>query len=291
MITSMTGFGRGLARGRAGTITVELRSVNHRFLEVVIHAPTPLQLQEDRVRETVRRRLRRGRITGTVTWQPAASGATRVHLDAALARAYHRQIQQLAKQLRLAGPVTLEQVLSLPRIAVVETEDQRQAWAPLIERAAAQAATQLVRMRAREGRALAREVLNYVESVEDAVTAISARAPAVVEDHRARLQRRLQELAPDAAIEPQRLAAEVALFAANADIAEELARLRSHLAQFRRAVAATGEQGRTLDFMAQEMFRETNTIGAKANDYTITSHVIAIKGALEKIREQIQNVE
>ena len=291
MIRSMTGFGRGRAGSRDGAITVELRSVNHRFLEVVPHLPSALQGHDERVRDVVRQTLRRGRITCAVTFQPAGSRAVRVQLDAALARRYQQELTRLARRLRLTAPVTLEQLLALPKVLVIESPDQTHALWPLLERALQRAVQQLARMRAKEGQATARDVLRHLARLGRSLEAIAARAPHVVTEHRARLERRLQELAPMLTVEPQRIAAEVALFAANADIAEELARLRSHIAQCRRAVHAEGEQGRTLDFIAQEMFRETNTIGSKANDYAVASHVIALKGTLEKIREQVQNIE
>lgn len=291
MIRSMTGFGRARASSRYGTVTVELRSVNHRFLEVVTHAPAALQGYEDRARDLMRQRFRRGRVTCAITCRLAPGRSARVRVDAALARQYHRQLTTLARRLRLRAPVTLDQLLGLPRVLVVESADEAHVWEPVAERALRLAARRLERMRIREGRTTATDLLKHVAAMERSLAAVEARAPEVVAGHRARLERRLHDLAPALTVEPQRVAAEVALFAANADIAEELARLRSHVVQFRRAVHATGEQGRTLDFIAQEMFRETNTIGSKANDYTVTDRVIAIKGILEKIREQVQNVE
>jgi len=285
----MTGFGRGQGRSVAGTATVELRSINHRFLEVVAHLPPPLQNYDDRVRELVQQCLRRGRVTCTVTLR-AAGRAAPVQIDAQLARRYHRQLTQLGRQLQLEGTVRLEHLLALPRVVTANGAEPARWW-PAVERALVQAVEQLRRMRQREGRALARELLRHVQAIERAHAAITTRAPHIAPAHRARLERRLQELASDVTVDPQRIATEVALFAANVDITEELARLRSHLSQCRRAVQASGEQGRTLDFIAQEMFREANTMGSKANDYTITTQVIAIKSALDKLREQIQNVE
>ena len=291
MIRSMTGFGRGHARSRYGIITAELRSVNHRFLEVVPHMPSSLQEHDERVRDVLRQTLRRGRITCAVTFQTAGTHAVHVRLDKTLARRYQQQLTALARRLRMSAPVTLDHLLTLPRVLIVENPDHARVLWPVLERALKLAAQQLGRMRAREGRATADELLRQLARVERPLEAVAARAPHVVTEHRARLERRLQELAPALPVEPQRVATEVALFAASADIAEEISRLRSHLAQFRRAVHAGGEQGRTLDFIAQEMFRETNTIGSKANDYVVASLVIRIKGALEKIREQVQNVE
>ena len=288
----MTGFGRGQARAASGTITVELRSVNHRFLEVVAHVPPALQLHEDRVRDLLRGALRRGRVTCAVTVRPGNTHAAHVHLDTTLAVQYHRQLTRLARQLRLPTPVTLEQLLTLPRVLTVEAPDaSAQLWWPLLERALQQALQRFRRMRMREGHATATALLQHLKRLERELDGIAARAPHIVTEHRKRLERRLRELASEVSVDPQRLAAEVALFAASADVAEEIARLRSHLAQCRRAVQATGEQGRALDFLVQEMGREANTIGSKANDYTVTAHVLAMKSALEKIREQVQNVE
>ena len=291
MIRSMTGFGRGQARSSRGILTVELRSVNHRFLEVVPHLPAALQPHEEQVRALLRRQMQRGRVTSTVTLRLSAARAAQTSIDVRLARQYHHTLTQLIRTLRLPGPVTLEHLLGLPRVVTVESVDQSAGWWPTLAAALTRASRQLLAMRAREGRATARELLRHVGHIDAAVEIVAARAPHVVTAHRERLLRRLQDIAPDVTVDPQRVASEVALFAANIDIAEELARLRSHVAQFRRAVAGAGEQGRALDFIAQEMFRETNTIGSKANDYAVTAQVIVMKGALDKLREHVQNVE
>jgi len=271
-------------------VTVELRSLNHRSLEVVCHLPLALQPWEDRARDLIRRQFHRGRITCTATYQCARADAG-AQLKIPVARRYYTQLRHLQRTLRLEGAVTLTHLLALPRVLTTEELPQATILWPVFQRALTAALQQLAQMRRREGRTLARELQRRAATIARTRTTIATRAPAVVQQYQERLQRRLADLVPAGAVDAQRLATEVATFAANADITEELTRLASHLASFQQALRRDGEQGRTLDFMLQEMGREVNTLGSKANDYPIAERVIVIKGELDKLREQVQNIE
>ena len=289
---SMTGFGAGEIITGAGRYGVEIRSVNHRFSEVVVRLPRDLSLLEDRVRGMVQGRVIRGRIEVAVVRDDYGRRPRTVKADVDLAKAYVSALDGLRQTLPVSGSLDLSLLLSLPDLVKIEEEkeDVEASW-PAVESGVAAALERLVAMREAEGARLGADLLDRLARLEGLAEAIAARAPRVVEDYHTRLGRRVQELAGGVQVDPGRLATEVALFADRSDITEELTRFRSHTAQFRATLAASGAIGRTLEFIVQEMGRETNTIGSKANDLEITRHVIAIKGELESLREQIQNVE
>jgi uncharacterized protein (TIGR00255 family) len=289
---SMTGFGTGEIVTAAGRYGVEIRSVNHRFCEVMVRTPRDLAPLEDRVRGLIQSRILRGRVDVAVVRDDYGRRPRTVKTDAALAKAYVDALDGLRQSLPISGGVDLSLLLSLPDLVKIEEEkeDVEASW-PAVERGVGVALDRLVAMRDAEGARLSADLLERLSRLEGLGEAIAARAPRVVEDYHARLGRRVQELAGGVAVDPGRLATEVALFADRSDIAEEITRFRSHVAQFRATLDGTGAIGRTLEFIVQEMGRETNTIGSKANDLEITRHVIAIKGELESLREQIQNVE
>lgn len=289
---SMTGFGAGEVVAGAGRYGVEVRSVNHRFLEVVVRLPRNLSVLEDRVRAVVQSRLLRGRVDVVLVRDDYSRRPRTVKTDVELAKAYVSALDGLRQALPVSGTVDLSVLLSLPDLVKIEEEkeDVEASW-PSVESGVSAALDKMVAMREAEGARLAADLLERIARMESLGGAIAARAPKVVEDYHARLERRVQELAGAVAVDPGRLATEVALFADRSDITEELTRFRSHLAQFRATLGNAGAIGRTLEFIVQEIGREANTIGSKANDLEITRHVIAIKGELESLREQIQNVE
>jgi uncharacterized protein (TIGR00255 family) len=288
----MTGFGAGEIVTAAGRYGVEVRSVNHRFSEVVVRTPRDLSVLEDRVRALVQGRVLRGRVDIAIVRDDYGRRPRTVKADATLAKAYVDALDGLRQTLPVSGSVDLSLLLSLPDLVKIEEEkeDVEALW-PAVERGVSMALDRLVMMREAEGARLGADLVERVSRLERLAEAVAARAPRVVEDYHARLERRVQELAGGVAVDPGRLAAEVALFADRSDITEEVTRFRSHVAQFRATLGGAGAIGRTLEFIVQELGRETNTIGSKANDLEITRQVIAIKGELESLREQIQNVE
>jgi uncharacterized protein (TIGR00255 family) len=288
----MTGFGAGEIATSTGHYGVEVRSVNHRFCEIVVRLPKDLSPLEDRVRAAVQGRVLRGRVDVAIVRDDYGRRPRTVRTDVELAKAYVNALEGLRQTLPVTGTLELSHLLSLPDLVKIEEEkeDVEASW-PAVERGLGAALDRFVALREAEGARLAADLLERVGRLERVAEAISERAPRVVDDYHTRLERRVQELAAGVAVDPARLAAEVAVFADRSDITEELTRLRSHVVQFRTTLGGTGAIGRTLEFIIQEMGRETNTIGSKANDLEITRHVIAIKGELENVREQIQNVE
>ncbi len=288
----MTGFGTAAADTAMGRISVEMRSLNHRFTEVVVRLPRDLAPLEDRVRTLVAQGVQRGRVEVTVSRENQGGRSRAVQADLSLAREYLAATRQLKRALRLRGEVTLPQLLAFPEVVRLEEtrEDAEALWGDL-ERVVGAALDGLLRMRAEEGSRLAADTRERVDRVEVLLGQVLERSQQVVGEYTVRLRQRLAELLGTVPLDEARLAAELALFAERSDITEEVTRLRSHLTQFRETMAGEGAVGRKLEFLLQEMGRETNTIGAKANDLEISRAVIAIKSELESLREQVQNVE
>lgn len=290
---SMTGFGAATIDTAGGRINVEMRSVNHRFSEVLVRMPRDLALLEERVRALLQRRIQRGRLEVAVSRENPQARPRTVRADVDLAREYLAATRELAQALALGGEVTLPMIAAFPEVIRQEEtpQDAEILWGNL-EQAISAALEDLIRMREEEGGRLASDARGRVDRVEARLGEIRERSHQVVGEYTLRLRQRLTELLGEVPVNEERLTAELALFAERSDITEELTRLGSHLTQFRETMdAPEGAVGRKLEFLLQEMGRETNTIGAKANDLEIARAVIAIKGELESLREQIQNVE
>lgn len=288
----MTGYGRGETEGPYRKFTVELKAVNHRFSEVVVRLPRSMLALEDRIRRVVLEYVSRGRVDVFLSVDEGEGRSTAVKVDKALALAYYKAMKELQDDLGLSGMISLDHLIAMPQIFLPdEPKDEPEEWWPSIEQALREACAGLVAMRRQEGIVLASDLDARLAEMESMAGRIKERAPEVAAAYRERLEQRVQELAGDLAIDPARLAQEVAFFAERADITEELVRLASHLQQARECLTAEGPVGRRLDFLAQEMFREINTIGSKAQDEAIAKLVVELKVQLEKVREQVQNVE
>lgn len=291
---SMTGYGCGTASVDGCQVTVELSSVNRRQTEVSVSLPRDLEVLEARVRERLAKAVSRGRVTARIS---IAAGETRkanrLRVNRVLAAAYAREFKALAAELGTANGPTLDAILRAP--GVLETddgiEDTESLW-PSIESALNQALAQLVDMRQREGTHLSADLAQRLGLLRQALHEIRERAPAVAVHYRQQLEERLAAAGFHLSAEDrERLLKEVALFADRSDITEEITRLESHFAQFDTCLVSAEPVGRTLDFLAQEMNREVNTIGSKANDAAIARAVVQLKAELERIREQAQNLE
>ena len=291
-IRSMTGFGRGEFAGEAGRIVVEMKAVNHRFSEVVFRMPRQFNALEEAARKLILAKVSRGRVDVFVSWEAPAK-AKGVKVDKELAIAYYNALTELRGEIGSKTELSLDTLAKLPDVLKVEEgEVTAEELQPTFEAAVSQAVDNLIAMRDREGTGLTADLNSRIDYLTTLRETVRTRAPQVVEEYRTRLTRRLEELLGQATmVDPQRLAQEVALFADKCDISEELQRLASHLGQFREALAGGDSVGRKLDFLVQEIGREVNTIGSKANDATITNSVVEAKSELEKIREQVQNVE
>ncbi len=290
----MTGYGWGEASRNGWKITVELSSVNRKQSEIAVNLPRELEVLEAQIRDAVNRRVARGRVSVRVSLHAGEdAAAAMVRLNAPLARAYARQLRELARELKLPGEVTLDQVVRAPGVLVSEQDvgEAEEYW-PAVENALATALDMLVAMREREGRHLLKDLRQRVELMRKSAARVLKQAPQVQKRYRAQLLERIRKAGlPQGAVEEERLLKETVLYADRSDISEELTRLQSHFLQFEECARSGEPVGRTLDFLAQEMNREINTLGSKANDSRISREVVTLKSELEKYREQSMNVE
>ena len=288
----MTGFGTATAQAPGGRLTVEVRSVNHRFSEIQIRLPKDLSALEEPTRAMVQGKVQRGRVEVIVTREDGTRRPKAVRVDLELAAAYAQALREIAGTVGATGEVTLAQLAALPDVLRVEDDrGEVETLRPALEAAVAEATDALVAMRTSEGRRMASDLLDRLAAIGRLLETVNERSSDVVRVYSDRLRARLAELLAEVPIDEARIATEIALFAERSDISEELVRLRSHIAQFRQTVGEDGAVGRKLEFILQEMGRETNTIGSKANDLEITRAVIAMKSELESLREQVQNIE
>jgi len=292
MLKSMTGFGAGDLATAASRYVIEVRSLNHRFLEVVVRLPRELSPLEERIRAMVQGRILRGRVEIAIIRENYGKRARAVKVDADLAKTFINALNDLKRTLELSGTPDLAMLVGLPDLIKIEEqkEDLEESW-PLVAEGVGQALDRLVAMRETEGARLSRDLAERLEHLQQRVDEVERRAPAVVKEYAARLTRRIGELVGAVPVDEGRVATEVAMFADRCSITEEVTRFRSHLVQIRQTLSADGAVGRTLEFIVQELGREANTMGSKANDLEIARAVIAMKGELESLREQIQNVE
>ena len=290
---SMTGYGRGECAKEGFKFTVELNSINRKQSDIAVNLPKELIELEPRIRDVINTQLSRGRINVVVAYHRAASKPEeQVELDVALARSYHRAIHKLQKEMKLDGPLTLDTILRAPGVMKLAetTVDPESVW-PGVETALRKALSQLIKMREKEGKFLATDLSRRLAMLEAGVDKIRKIAPETVSRYREQLHARIKEAGLDIALDDERLVKEVIFFADRCDITEELTRLGSHLVQFHETLKSTEPMGRTLDFLAQETNRELNTIGSKANAAEISQEVARMRAELEKIREQVQNIE
>jgi len=288
----MTGFGRGVASGDTGRVLVEIRSYNHRFLDIAIRMPGELSGLEDRVRRELQAAFDRGRLDVYVSMEESFARDRSVEVDSDLAKRYHERLIALADALGLTGEGLLELVVALPGvIRVREAPPDLEAIWQLMAVALGQAAAELREMRRTEGEAIAKDLIHRIARVAYLTEEIGAKAPLLTEEYRQRLTKRVSELLRDQVVTEDRLTTEIVLYAERSNITEELVRLESHIDQFRGLFQATEPIGRKAEFILQEMVREVNTIGSKTQDPEIGRRVVDIKSELEKLREQIQNVE
>jgi len=289
---SMTGYGRGESDHAGTKISVELNSVNRKQSDIVINLPRDLAMLEPRIRQTINEKISRGRMNVMIGLQESANGATALALDTALARSYHEAMLTLQKELSAPGEITIGTILQAPGVmrSPEHTVNADDAW-PVVERALTTALGDLIKMREREGKHLAKDLIRRLKTLRAGTKEIRKLYPEVVKKYRAVLRERLEKAGLDLPLDDERLLKEVTIFADRSDISEELTRLESHLAQFAHHLRKNEPVGRTLEFITQEIFRELNTLGAKSNDAAISQHVVACKSELEKIREQIQNLE
>ena len=289
---SMTGYGRGESVHNGAKFTVELNSVNRKQNDVVVNLPRELAELEPRVRDAINAEVSRGRLTVVIAYHFGAGTPQKLTLDQSLARSYLKAMRDLQKELGVSGEISIETVLKAPGVikAPEEQVNPEVVW-PRVETALKAALADLLRMREAEGRHLAKDLEKRLKTVREHVKRVRKFLPGVVKRYRESLHERIKRAGLELAIDDERLVKEVVVFADKSDITEELTRLDSHFEQFAAHLKKDEAVGRTLEFMCQEIGREFNTLGSKANDVSISQLVVSCKAEMEKVREQIQNIE
>lgn len=294
MIKSMTGFGRGNASDEKRNITVEIRAVNHRYCDISVRMSRRYSFAEEKLKSKIREIVSRGKLDVSVVVENVESDDVAIKLNTSVAEKYRRSIEQLKEELGLPGEVTLQYIAALPDVMkpVPEVEDEKE-FTELLLAATQNAVEKLDEMRCAEGEKLAQDLIRRGGTVRAAADKIRERAPSVVNEYRDRLFERITELTENKVDVPEeRIAVEVAMFADKCNVTEEIVRLDSHTEQLRSILTESDAPvGKKLDFLVQEMNREANTIGSKSNDIETTKIMLSIKNEVEKIREQVQNIE
>jgi uncharacterized protein (TIGR00255 family) len=287
----MTGYGKGVREGGQRKITIEIKSVNHRYLDLLFKLPRGLNFLEDCLRKRVQKTVQRGHIDIYCTYEDNREGKSAVRLDSIVAKEYMAMAAELEK-LGFSNDMTASQVMRMPEVLITKgADDDEEAIKALAEQAIDDALSMLCEMRKREGNALAADILKRLDDAENMLAEIKQRAPLVAADFKTRLTAKITEALAGVQYDEARLLNEVAFFVDRAAIDEEITRLSCHFAQGHKIIEENNSAGRKLDFLVQEMNREINTIGSKSNDLAIAQKVIELKGEIEKIREQVQNIE
>lgn len=291
-MNSMTGYGKFVVTEQDRQVTVEMKSVNNRYLEINCRIPKALSSVEDAVKRTVKKYLRRGSVDVFFSYENNSAQGKKLTVDEVLASAYVDAAKRLALEYDIENSFTVTDLLRTNDVVKIDAEDDDEGLLKeLVEKCAEGAVKELNRMRGVEGTTIRDDLNKLIGNIDSALTKAEKRAPMVVEDYSVRLKARIEELLNGVPTDEARLMNEVAFFADKADVNEEISRLHSHIAQFRAALDSSDPQGRNLDFLSQEIGREINTMGSKSNDTELTNLVIYMKNELEKIKEQIRNVE
>jgi uncharacterized protein (TIGR00255 family) len=291
MLISMTGFGQGEATTATSSVTVEIRSVNHRFLDLAFKLPRVLQNREADIKDIVRAKLARGRITITINIESATAGRA-ITINEQVLETYLMQLRAFAKKHQLDERLSLDTLMQLPEVVTAKELEpgEDEVW-PLVEKSLNGALDACTKMRVEEGRALEKDLVQRMQIIDRTVTAIEKLSPEVAKQQVEALRKRVAQLAGEVQVNEDRIAVEIVMLADKTDFTEEITRLRSHEAQFNGALKDGGEVSKKLTYILQEMHREASTIGAKASGSEVIQHVVVLKEETEKLREQVQNLE
>lgn len=293
MIRSMTGYGKGETKRDNYQVIVEIKTVNHRYSNIYLHMSGHLLALESTLHKTIREKINRGRVDLYLKIEEdITTGAYLPEINEELATSYYNKLNILKDKLNIKQELNLATLVSLPEVlSLKEVNEDEKVLHQIIIETVKKSLDSLITMRTHEGEELYNDFLSRLEKIESNLLKIAEREPQVIEEYKSRMRQRINDLLQDAVVEEDRLALEVAVLAEKSCINEEIVRLKSHIGQFRMNLNKSEPVGRKLDFIAQEMYRETNTIGSKSIDAIISSDVVNIKSEIDKIREQIQNIE
>jgi len=290
MIKSMTGYGRGENQGKFHFI-VEIRSVNHRFMEVFVRLPKPWFFLEDKIKSYIKGKIIRGRLDVFVSMYDENLPVD-IKIDKTLVNNYYKKLIELKDEIGFEGQISLSLLSLMPNIFILQEDSTTEEvlWESLVP-ALDEALNNLIKMRTKEGENLWKDINARLELIKNKIQLIRERADVIPQEYKEKLMHNIQKLISDVSLDEDRIEAEAVIFADKSNITEEIVRLGSHLAQMQELLSSDDAVGKKMDFIAQEMFREANTISVKASDYYVSREIIEIKSELEKIREQIQNIE
>ena len=292
MIRSMTGYGKGSLNIEEREYHVEIKSVNHRYLDINIKMPRTLSYLEETVKKEISEKIKRGKIDVFVTFENNSQEGRNIKINKELAKIYINQLKELAQEENIASNIEVIDIAKFPDILTIKTDEEDEKIKNEIIQATKEATDKIVEMKSIEGQKIAQDLLARIEKIENKIEEISKKSTGLIEEYVVKLEKRIKEILQTEEIDKTRLAQEVVIYADKCSIEEEITRLKSHIYQFKNLITDNNETiGKKLDFIIQEMNRETNTIGSKANNLEITNGVIDIKTELEDIREQIQNIE
>lgn len=293
MIRSMTGFGHGeVSNDKNQKVTVEMKSVNHRYCDISLKLPKKLAMFEANIRNIMKEYASRGKIDIYVSYEDLSETAVSLHYNQAMAEEYMQVFKKMQKDFNIETKITAEALAKYPEVVTIEEVQQdEEVWWELLEAALRQVAEKFVETRTIEGANLKRDLLGKLDQMAADVTFIEERSPQIIAEYRSKLEEKVKEFLEDSTIEENRIAAEVTLYADKIAVDEEIVRLQSHISSMTDVLESDESIGRKLDFMAQEMNREANTILSKSSDVDLADHAIELKTNVEKVREQIQNIE
>ena len=292
MIRSMTGYGKGSLNIEGREYQIEIKSVNHRYLDINIKMPRTLSYLEETVKKEISEKIKRGKIDVFITFENNSQEGRNIKINKELAKIYINQLKELAQEEKISSNIEVIDIAKFPDILTIKINEEDEKIKNEIILTTKEATDKIVEMKSIEGQKIAQDLLARIEKIENKIEEISKKSTGLIEEYVVKLEKRIKEILKTEEVDKARLAQEVVIYADKCSVEEEITRLKSHIYQFKNLIADNNETiGKKLDFIIQEMNRETNTIGSKANNLEITNGVIDIKTELEDIREQIQNIE
>lgn len=293
MIRSMTGYGKQNLNIEKREYQVEIKSVNHRYLDINVKMPKTLSYLEDAVKKEISEKIKRGKIDVFITFENNSQEGRNIDINKELAQLYIKKLRELAEDEKISSNIEVMEIAKLPDVLTIRMDEEDEKIKQEMKQVTKQAAEKIIDMKIVEGDKISQDLLRRIDKIENKIEEISSKSTGLIEEYVVKLEKRVKEILKTDEIDKSRLAQEVVIYADKCSIEEEITRLKSHIYQFRNLIASNENEpiGKKLDFIIQEMNRETNTIGSKANNLEITNGVIDIKTELEDIREQIQNIE
>ena len=291
MIRSMTGYGKQNLSVEGREYQIEIKSVNHRYLDINVKIPKAISYLEETIKKEISNKIKRGKIDVFVSFENNSEEGRKIEINKQLAKLYIEQLKELAQEEKIESNIEVMDIAKIPDVLTIKVDEENSKIKDEIKQVTQGAVTRILEMKNIEGEKISQDLLQRIRNIQSKIVEISAKSTGLIEEYVVKLEKRVKELLKNDEVDKSRLAQEVVIYADKCSVQEEVTRLKSHIGQFRNLINTDQAVGKKLDFLIQEMNRETNTIGSKANNLEITNNVIDIKTELENIREQIQNIE